>query len=180
MKKEFTRAEMLEKRGCYDEQQVLNLLGGKTEITLREILECNIPLKDKFWFVIKKTELDRKQKVSIAIKVAECVLPIYESKYPENKAPREAIEGAKLYMSGHITLNELLHRRRAAYAAAYAAAAAAYAAAYAAAAAAYTAADAADADADAYAYAYAYAASTYAAYAAYSDKLLNILKEFSL
>jgi hypothetical protein len=88
-------------------------------------------------------------------------LPHFEKRYPAGVGPREAIDAARAYARGEITLAELRAKRAyaiatyaiayAAYAAAYAAAAdaiayyAAYAAAYAADAAA--AADAADADA---------------------------------
>ena len=90
-----------------------------------------------------------------AIFAAESVLHIFETKYPDDKRPRKAIEAAKAYVTGDINREELREACRAAYAAAdaaYAAADAAYAA-YAAAAA--YAADDAAADA-------AYAADAYA------------------
>ena len=102
--------------------------------------------------------MTKKQCVAYAVYAAEQVIEIYESKYPDDKRPRQAIEAAKAY----------LHRpsknaARAAYAA-YAAHAAAHAAA---AYAAYAAADAA-ADAAAYAAAHAAHAAAHAAAAAYA------------
>ena len=90
---------------------------------------------------------------------AEHVLPIYETRYPNNARPREAIEAARAYGRGEITRAQLLEARSDAAYAAYAAdayaadadAAAAYAADAAYAAAAAYAAYAADADAAAYA-----------------------------
>ena len=179
---------MSENRGCYSEKQLNECdFMSKDEITLTSIIDSSIRLKDKYWFVCKKL-LSKEQNQQLAIGFAEIVLKIYEKKYPENKAPREAIQAAKDYLAGIINIDELRRKRAAAaYAAdaadAYAAAAAAaYAAAYAAAAAdaaaAYAAADAADdayadaayaadaADADAAAYAaYAADAASYAAYA---------------
>ena len=189
--KTYTQAFMQDNCGCYSIDKLEDtLMKGKTKITDIEIIESEIPLKDKFWFFCKKI-FSKQQNQQIAIRCAEIVLPIYEARYPENKAPREAIEAAKLFLSGHITINELLLKRRAAAAAyaaaAYAAAAAAYAAAaYAAAAAAYAAAayaaaddDAADDDAD------DDAADDDAAYAAADDAaayavaaLKNLLIEF--
>jgi hypothetical protein len=132
----------------------------------------------------KKAEMHEKD---LAIGCAEIVLAIYEKKYPDNKAPREAIQAAKDYLAGTIGIDELNIKRRAAYAAAYAdayAAAADAAAAYAAyadayAAAAYAAAYAADA---AYAAAYAadaaYAAAAYAAdAAAYAAAFTTLLQK---
>lgn len=125
-----------------------------SEITLSSIIHSEIPLKDKYWFVCKKLAT-KEQNQQIAIDVATILLPIYERRYPDDLRPREAIEAAKAFISGHISLSDLLAKRHAAADAAYAAAAdaAAYAA-YAAAAAdadayaaAAAAADAADADA---------------------------------
>lgn len=134
--------------GCYDEDIEDIIKGhGKETASIHDIMAQDIPLKDKFWFLCKKCELTEEQNQKIAIDMAEIVLPIYEKRYPENQAPREAIEAAKQFIGGHISLETLLEKRRAA-----AAASAAYAA-YAA-----SAADAAAAD-----------AAAYAAYAAYAD-----------
>ena len=147
-------------RGIYTENSVECFEEELCDVTSEMIINSTIPLKDKYWFFCKKlfTKEDNQQ---IAIHVAEAVLPIYEEKYPDNKAPREAIELAKLYITEHISLDKLLKARKAAADAA--AAAAAYADAAADAAADY----AADAD-----------ATAAAAAAYYQNKLLTILKEF--
>jgi hypothetical protein len=111
--------------------------------------------------------LDKTQRVLWAIYCAEQVLDIFEVNHPKDDRPRKAIQAAKDYLAGKITIDEV--RAAAAYAdsAAYAAAAnAAYAdsAAYAAANAAAYAANAAYAAA--YAAANAAADAAYAAYAA--------------
>jgi len=62
------------------------------------------------------------EKKWFAIGCAEVVLSIYEAKYPDNKAPREAIEAAKDYLNDKCTIEFLKEKRSAA---AYAAAAAA-------------------------------------------------------
>ena len=120
------------------------VLKGRKEITLSEFLECDIPIKDKYWFVCKKLAT-KEQNQQIAIGVAEIVIDLYEKKYPDNKAPREAIQAAKDYLNGTITIEVLRQKRKAAAAAAYTAANAAAYSAAAAADAAYTAANAADA-----------------------------------
>ena len=150
MKQEFTKEFMLNNCGCYSEKDLMNCSFMNSEnILLKSILESEIPLKDKYWFLCRKVA-DKKQNQEISIMVAEIVLPIFEKKYPDDKIPFEAIQAAKQYISGHISLEILIEKRRAAAdAAAYAAADAA--ATYAADAAAYAAADAA-------AYAAAYAA----------------------
>ena len=145
---------------------------------LSEFLDLDkITHKDKLWVYFRSIP---KEIIGLVVAdFAENVLHIYESKYPNNKASRLAIEAAR---STTMTNQE---KRAAAYAAAsassaadaaadaaaaYAADAAYAAAAYAADAAAYAADAAADADAAAYAAADAAAdAAAYAAYAAYAD-----------
>jgi hypothetical protein len=155
MKTLFTKDEILLNVGCYSKEDAIEILKGKTKFTIDEILSLDIPLKDKAWFIRKRCEFTDTQFRKFAIGCAYCVLPIYEAKYPENKAPREAIEAAEQYLAGTIDIDVLRQKRTAAYAA-YAAANAAYAAAYAAYA----------ADAAAYAAAYAAYAAANAAYAA--------------
>ena len=173
---------MIDNRGCYSLEQLNSCSFMKNDnVELEEIINSEIKLKDKFWFVCKKV-LTKEQNKQLAISVAETVLDIYESKYPENKAPRLAIDAAKLYLLGKISLLELKKKR--ATAAAAVADADATAASYAAATAASYAATAAS-YADATAASYADAAATTATYAAtaadaakYNNNLLNALKSF--
>lgn len=116
----FTKQFMKDNCGCYDENNYRLLMECSfmqhDSITLKSILNSEIPLKDKYWFVCKKLAT-KEQNQQIAIMVAEIVLPIYEKRYPYNKAPREAIEAAKQYIAGHISLKELWEKRKNAYAA---------------------------------------------------------------
>jgi hypothetical protein len=181
MKHILTKDFMKNNCGCYDPGDLASCsFMGNEIITLESILTSEIPLMDKYWFVCKKLAT-KEQNQQIAIAVAEIVLPIYESKYPNDFSVRECIEAIKLFISGHISLEELRSKRAAAdaayAAAAYAAAAAAaYDAAYAAAAA-YAAVAAAAYDAyDAAAAAAAYDAA--AADAKYNQQLLDYLINF--
>jgi hypothetical protein len=162
MQQQFTQEFMQDNCGCYEIEHLNSLSFMKNGIVqLSDIISSEIPVKDKYWFVCKKLAT-KEQNQQIAIAVAEIVLPIYEKRYNDTR-PREAIEAAKQFIAGRITLSQLRQKR---YAAADAAAAAADAAAADAAAAA---ADAAAADAAAaYPAAYAYAADAAYAYAAYA------------
>lgn len=113
MQKTFTKKFMEDKCGCYDNNQLhkCSFMQLKT-ITLNSIINSEIPLKDKYWFVCRKVAT-KEQNQQIAIDVAEIVLPIYEKRYPEDKKPREAIEAAKQYLAGHISLDALIKKRRA-------------------------------------------------------------------
>lgn len=99
--------------GHYDRTADL-LMSAEELITLRMIFEANIPLDDKYWFLCRKLA-NREQNQQIAITVAEIVLPLYENRYPDNKAPRECIEAGKQYLAGNSSLAVLSHKRKAAY-----------------------------------------------------------------
>ena len=55
VRQEFTRDYMKENCGCYSVEQLIQCSFMQNEIvTLTAILNSEIPLKDKFWFVCKK------------------------------------------------------------------------------------------------------------------------------
>ena len=174
MKQSVSKTFMKLNRGCYSLEKLNSCsFMCATSITLETIINSEISLKDKYWFVCKKLAT-KEENQQIAVKVAEIVLPIFEKQYPKNKAPREAIKSAKSYISGHVSLEILLIKRRIAADAAYAAYGVAYAA-YADAAAYDITADAADvAYATAYIAAYAVDAAAYAAAATYSIYVADI------
>lgn len=110
------------------------------EINLLTILESN-GVADMLW-ALRATDQDSKRIASqLAIKFAEQALPIFEERRPNDARPRNAIQAARDYLDGKISLEGLRAYRSHAYAAADAAVAVAVAAD----AAAYAAAGAADA-----------------------------------
>ena len=164
--------------GCYGRKKADTFLPNEN-FDISDVLNSNVSIKDKAWFIRRNCEFTDTEYRKFAIGCAICVLPIYEARYPENKAPREAIQAAQDYLNKTISIEEL-RTKRAAYAAADAADAA-DAAAYAA-----DAAAAAADDAAAYAAAYAADAAAYAADAAaaaadvdYRQLLLSFFKEFT-
>ena len=126
-------------------------------LNFKYILDSN-GIEDAVWCL---RSLDYKDICLFCADVAELVLSIFETKYPADKRPREAIEGIRKYQAGEIDLEALSKLIAYADTAAYA-----YTAAYTDAAA-YAAADAAYAAADA---AYAAADAAYTAYAADARK----------
>jgi len=132
-------------------QHVGDNYDADAEINLLTILESN-GVQDTLWCLRATVQDSKRIAAQLAIEFAAEVLPIFEARYPNDTRVRDCIQGARDYLEGKITLEELLVLRRAAYAAA-AYAAYAYAAAAGAAAAAYAAAYAVAADAYAYAYA---------------------------
>jgi hypothetical protein len=113
-------------------------------LDFKTIIEA-VGIKDAIWYL--RTQ-EFKDYYTFVTRVAHSVLPIFESKHPNDMRPRLAIEAVEKFINGKISKEELGTTRAAAHAAAdaaYWAAAAADAAAWAAAAA--DAADAAAADA---------------------------------
>ena len=60
------------------------------------LIECGRS-EDSRW-VMRKLITTKKQAVLIAVFAAECVLDIFEKKYPEDKRPRNAINAAKAWL----------------------------------------------------------------------------------
>lgn len=110
MKKSFSREFMYDNKGCYSNEQLekCSFMSGKNKrITLKSILESEIDLRDKYWFVCRNA-FTLGQSQEIAIITAKYVLEIYENKYPGNNAPRDIIEAAEDYLTKTgITLVEL-------------------------------------------------------------------------
>jgi hypothetical protein len=176
----ITKKWLENKNACQDG---IDWFIAQSETDAVKIIESLIEQKQYSWanWLLVRI-MSYRQYVAYAIFSAELVIDIYEKKYPNNKAPRQAIEAAKLCLNSPTKNNKKVataYADDAAYAAydaaddaAYAADdAAAYAAAAAAAYAAYAAADDAAYAADAYAAAaaaYAAAAAAYAADDAYN------------
>jgi hypothetical protein len=110
---------------------------GDTLIPLTDILDT-LGLDDALWALRATTEDSKMFSVKFAIACADRVLIIFESKYPGDKRPREAIEAAQAFLlnPSKKTADAAADAAHAAHAAAYAtadaAADAAHAAAYAA------------------------------------------------
>jgi hypothetical protein len=145
---------------------------GKTPL---QILELDIPAKDRVWVMTRSGILTHSELVQFAINCAERVLEDFESRYPSDKRPLVAIEAAKKWLRNPTSANAA-NAAYAAYAATYAANAAAYAAAANAAYAAYAAYAAANAAYAAYAATYAANAAAYAAAAANAAANANELE----
>lgn len=57
MNLEFTKDYILKNKGCYEESQVLQLsFINQSVITIEDILNSEIPFKDKIWFIWNKGE----------------------------------------------------------------------------------------------------------------------------
>ena len=86
---------------------------AECSVSVSDILNSNIPLKDKYWFFCNNM-FTIKQNQLIAINCAEIVLPIYEKNYPNDKKIADCIKITKGYLNGNNTKEELLSARSAA------------------------------------------------------------------
>ena len=139
---------------CYTRSRVVQLFGNRSEVAIVDALLCqDVPYNDRVWLARKLFSDEKTLWVAWAIACASSVLHHYETKYPNDDRPRNAIAAAKAgenLASARTGAIQALHAAYyAAYAAYYAADAAAYAACNAADGAAADAADAAVSAADA-------------------------------
>ncbi len=138
------------------------------EINLLTLLDSN-DVPDLLWTLRATVQDSRRTASQLAIEFAEQALPVFERRYLNDLRPQQAIQAARDYLDGRISVEELQAARLDAYAAAIAAAADNAAAAAIANAAADNAAAAAAAD-NAAANAAAYVAANAAAYVADTRK----------
>ena len=95
----------------------IDAFGEDTPINLLTILESN-GVQDMLWSLRATIEDSKPVSSQLAVAFAEEVMPIFEARYPNDKRPRNAIQAAKDFASGKISMQEV---RAAADAAAYAA-----------------------------------------------------------
>lgn len=165
MKKVFTKEYIIKHQGCYIEEKnkVHNLsFINNRDINILDIVNSEIAIKDKLWFLRNKCNLTLDNKKLLALILAECVSKIFNTKYPNDNRVNNCIKAIKDFNNNLISTEELVIAKNAAYAASayatgvYAAAAdAVYAA--------------ADVDVGV-----AYVAAAYAAYVADAEKITNL------
>lgn len=71
MKKQFTKQEIIDNKGCYSTEQVMELsFINKETILATDILKSEIPIRDKRWFLWNKCEITIDSKKQLALKLA--------------------------------------------------------------------------------------------------------------
>jgi hypothetical protein len=151
MKKIITIEDILKHKPCdtYNtREKIIKETDNNWPKTAQELVSLPIPARDICWVFLRPgLVFDNTTLGHISCDIAESVLHFYESRYPNNSRPRDAIITKRQWLDGLIGDKEL-------YAAAYAAYDAAYAAVY---------------DAAVYAAYAAYDAVAYVAYATACD-----------
>ncbi len=77
------------------------------EITAAEILELDLPAKNRVEALLQPEFLLETQLRELACDFAEHTLPIFESHAPEDKRPRRCLEVARLHFRGRASSHEL-------------------------------------------------------------------------
>jgi hypothetical protein len=118
---------------CYTKEKITELFGKRKTLSAMNILDLDIPAKDRVWAALHDDLFEQKDLILLACEFARSTLHIFEDKYPDDKRPRLAIEMAEKVVSGEATEEQAAWAAEAAGAAARAAEEAAGAAAEAAA-----------------------------------------------
>ena len=79
----------------YTEDRIKKLFGRLKTLSVKQILDLDIPHNDKLWAVLRVEFFTKNELVLIACDFAEEVLPIFESAYPTDDRPRNAIAAAR-------------------------------------------------------------------------------------
>lgn len=123
MSKVATIADAEQYGACYKIDELKKVFGRRKSLSIKQIAALKIPVADKVWALSRFHFLDTHDKaVRFSIFCAEQCIDHYESKYPEDKRPRNAIDAAKAFAENPTEEN----KNAANAAAANAAAAAAY------------------------------------------------------
>ena len=126
--------DLLSWRPCseWTESRIREIAGDRIEWTALDLLALDqVTAADRLWVVLRPELIHEPILHELACRFAEEVLPIWESQYPEDRRPHEAIEAKRAWLRGEISDDQLAAAGAAAWAAAWdAARAAAWAAAW--------------------------------------------------
>jgi hypothetical protein len=114
MKKIFTKQEIID---TIKQPNLCSFISNELT-SIYAILDSEIPLKDKAWFIIEKCDLTPDQKRFLALQCIKIVVKIYNKKYPNDTRLNDCVNAIELFNEGKITKLELLAARNAAYSAA--------------------------------------------------------------
>jgi hypothetical protein len=82
-------------------EKLSEYFGDNKSLTFAEIAKLNIPFEDKIWILTRDHFLPLDKAVLFTIFCAEQCIGVFESLYPNDKRPRNAIELAKAFVTSH-------------------------------------------------------------------------------
>ena len=123
--KTATVSDLLSWNPCSDwsEDRIRSVAGDKAQWTALDVLamEAVSPV-DRLWVVLRPQLIDESVLHELACRFVEETLPLYESQYPGDTSPRDAIAAKRAWLRGEITDEQLAWAAAAADAAWWAAA----------------------------------------------------------
>lgn len=116
MRYKITLPEIMQLEPCLEEEEVKLLMRGQSEWTALEIIAAeHVPVENRVWLLLNGGFFDDADLRMMAAAFAEHVLHHYESVYPDDKRPRQAIEAARLFACGEILFSAAYAASNAAY-----------------------------------------------------------------
>src|ERR1039457_2500108 len=112
MKHTFTPQDIYNSKGCYSTSQVDKLsFISQSDITIQTIINSEISISDKFWFVFVNCDLTLKQKKILNLNCAKINLKKYKenclkNNWTELKEVTELTQLCEDYVNDIITLEE--------------------------------------------------------------------------
>jgi hypothetical protein len=91
----------------YGRDRLLEITGGRTEITVREILELNIPAIERLEIVFWPNVLSSELSLLADCAFVEHVLPLWYAAYPCDDRIQRAIDIVRLYLKGEAGKEEI-------------------------------------------------------------------------
>jgi hypothetical protein len=102
---------------CKTEEEVLQITGGRRQMSPLEVLDCDAKSEDKLWVLLRNPIFTDRELRLMACDFADEVLPIYENAYPDDRRARDCIEMSKKFANGECSAEEVDAARAAAFAA---------------------------------------------------------------
>ena len=107
MKTVFTKEEI----ASYAEKDIEFASINNPVFSIIDFLNSEISLKKKTWFVYNHCNLTVEEQKELDIKLAWCVLPIFEKHYPNEKSIRECLQTIEDFKNNKITIHKLKQKR---------------------------------------------------------------------
>lgn len=104
----ITIEQVMALRPCYSESRTKEIFAGRDALIFEDILNLDIPAKDRIWFFCRSGFLSDSQKREWAYQIAENILLLFKKEYPKNKIARQVIELTYKFIIGKVTQKELV------------------------------------------------------------------------
>ena len=110
--KKVTLSQFMLLDPCYSEEQIIDIIGDKKEMTALEVLDLDIPAEDRLWAVLREEFIDASILHEFACRCAEEALKLVYKPEPQIVA---VIEAKRKWIRGEIFESELTAARDAAW-----------------------------------------------------------------